>query len=283
MGIRKKLFGIASDTLRPAALLGAGSQAPSFDLQAHDGSRVRSDDFVGKSHYVLIFYPGDDTPGCTKQLHDFDLLRGEFAAQDCLVYGINPADSASHTRFVEGQCYSLPLLVDEGRKVAMAFQTARAGVPAVFRAVFFVDKKGIVRSAMKDYPDPKAVLSMVQRNNETGTRGSGQKGRRLTPLVSGYGLGKLQENEPATAVLDIRDEADWVHGHIRGAINIPIDALKARLGELPGHQTPIVVACDQGLRAPSAAKMLHDAGFRKLFALQDGMEAYKGELEAGEA
>ncbi|MCP4869177.1 MAG: redoxin domain-containing protein [Proteobacteria bacterium] len=281
MGIRKKLFGIASDTLRPAALLGAGSEAPAFDLRAHDGSRVSSADLADKNHYVLIFYPGDDTPGCTKQLHDFDRMREQFAAEDCLIFGVNAADEASHRSFVEGQCYSLPLLVDEGRKLAVAYRTARPGVPATFRSVFYIDKKGIVRTAMKDAPDPQAVLSMVKRQNETGTKGTGRKGRRLAPLVSGYGLGKLQENNPATVVLDIRDEADWKHGHIRGAINIPIDHLMDRLDQMPGHETPLVVACDQGLRAPGAAKLLHDAGFRKLFSLQDGMEAYKGELEAG--
>ncbi len=281
MGIRRKLFGMASDALRPAALLGAGSAAPEFDLLAHDGSRVRSADLLDESHYILIFYPGDDTPGCTKQLHDFDQLRGAFAEEDCLVFGVNPADQGSHAKFVEGQCYTLPLLVDEGRQLAIAYQTARPGVPVVFRAVFLVDKKGIVRSAMKDYPEPSAVLAMVKRNNETGFRGTGRKGRRLAPRISGYGLGKIQENDPETTVVDIRDEADWVHGHIPGAINIPIDVLTDRLDELPGKQTPIVVACDQGLRASGAAKLLHDAGWRKLYALQDGMEAYKGELESG--
>jgi peroxiredoxin Q/BCP len=281
MGIRSRLVGLASDALRPDTLLGAGSVAPEFDLATHDGARVRSADLAGEKHYVLIFYPGDDTPGCTRQLHDFDKLRGDFEAEDCLIFGVNPADQGSHKKFVEGQCYSLTLLVDKDRELAVAYNTSRPAVPAVFRSVFFIDKKGILRLAMKDAPEPKAVLTMVKRTNETGSRGTGRKGRRLAPLVSGYGLSKLQENDPKTIVLDIRDPADWVFGHIRGAINIPINVLVGRMSELPGHQTPIVVACDQGLRAPGAAKLLHDAGYRKLFALQDGMEAYKGELEAG--
>jgi peroxiredoxin Q/BCP len=44
------------------SLLPAGSQAPAFDLPAHDGSRVRLADLAGK--YVLLwFYPAADTPG----------------------------------------------------------------------------------------------------------------------------------------------------------------------------------------------------------------------------
>jgi peroxiredoxin Q/BCP len=44
------------------SLLPVGSQAPDFDVQAHDGSRVRLSDLAGK--YVLLwFYPVADTPG----------------------------------------------------------------------------------------------------------------------------------------------------------------------------------------------------------------------------
>ena len=78
MGLRRTLFSTASTVLRPASLLGAGSEAPVLDLDDHLGQRVRSDDLNGQKHYVLIFYPGDDTPGCTKQLHDFDALRERF-------------------------------------------------------------------------------------------------------------------------------------------------------------------------------------------------------------
>jgi len=279
MGIRKKLFGVASDVLRPPSLLGAGSEAPAFDLVAHDGTRVRSEELKDVSHYVLIFYPGDSTPGCTLQLRAFNELRERFADQGCVLFGVNPADQGSHGKFASAQCYDFPLLVDEGRKLALAYRTARPGVPVVFRAVFLVDKGGIVRVAMKGDPAPEAVLRSVERSNETGFKGTGRRGRQLVPEVSGYGVRKLCENEPKTIVLDIRDESDWVAGHIPGALNIPIDGLTDRMAELPGHETPIVVACDQGLRASGAAKLLHDSGFRKLFTLIDGMEAYKGELE----
>jgi len=44
------------------SLLPVGSKAPDFDMQAHDGSRVRLSDLAGK--YVLLwFYPAADTPG----------------------------------------------------------------------------------------------------------------------------------------------------------------------------------------------------------------------------
>ena len=84
----------------------------------------------------------------------------------------------------------------------------------------------------------------------------------------------------ANKCIDLK--ADWAKGHIPGAVNVPIDWLVQRMEEIPGRDTPLVVACDQGLRAPSAARILKDSGWRKLYTLIDGMEAYKGELESGE-
>lgn len=282
MSLRKALFQAASSAIRPPALLGAGSEAPSFNLADHKGERVRSDDLKGESHYILVFYPGDDTPGCTMQLQSFTELADAFAEQNCRIFGVNPADAASHCRFVESKGLGMSLLVDVGRELAVAYQTARHGVPVTFRAVFLIDKTGIVRSAMKDMPEPRALLSLVTRSNETGYKGSGRKGRRPVPQVSSYGLRKVLSNEKNANVLDIREAVDWRAGHIPSAINIPIDELKNRLSELPDPANALVICCTQGLRASGAAHILKEAGWRKLYTLTDGMEAYRGDLESSE-
>ena len=280
-GIRKKVLGAAQSVLRPASLLGAGSEAPEFDVETHDGGRVTSAELKGNFNYVLIFYPGDDTPGCTRQLQEFSALKDRFAESDALVFGVNAASRESHKKFAEKCSLSTRLIVDEDRALALAFQTARPGLPVTFRAVFVVDKKGIVRGTMKDYPDPEAVLRVVQRAEETGFKGTGRKGRQLAPEISHYGVSKIQENDPATTIVDLRDPVDWRAGHIPGAVNIPIDWLIQRMDELPGKSTPIIVVCDQGLRSSSAARMLSDNGWRKLYTITDGMLKFKGPFEKG--
>ena len=40
-----------------------GDRAPGFDLQAHDGSNVRLEQYRGEKSVVVFFYPKDDTPG----------------------------------------------------------------------------------------------------------------------------------------------------------------------------------------------------------------------------
>lgn len=267
-----------SAVLRPPSLLGAGAEAPAFDLSCSDGRRIRSEELKGKN-YVLVFYPGDNTPGCTLQLQAFSRLLPRFQALGAEVFGVNGADVESHRNFVQCCSLSVPLLVDEGRSLAVAYRTAQPKIPRTFRAVFVVDGKGIVRSAMKDYPDPEAVLRVVERNMETGYKGTGRKGRQAVPDISTYAIEKVRADDPTTVVIDLRHPSDWANGHVAGARNIPIDDLVPRLAELPSKDTPIVLVCDQGLRAPSAARILKDSGWRKLFTLTDGMEAWKGGLE----
>ena len=60
--------------------LAVGSKAPNFDLPATpDGNNVKLADFAGKN-LIIVFYPKDQTPGCTQQLcalrDDTDLVKG---------------------------------------------------------------------------------------------------------------------------------------------------------------------------------------------------------------
>ena len=44
-------------------LLGAGSRAPTFRAAASDGNTYDLTELLGEGHVVLVFYPGNDTPG----------------------------------------------------------------------------------------------------------------------------------------------------------------------------------------------------------------------------
>ena len=78
--------------------LSVGDKAPAFSLRDQDGNPVTLEDFKTRKNVVLVFYPGDNTPGCTKQLcairDQFEL----FADNDTVVFGINPQDPASHKK-----------------------------------------------------------------------------------------------------------------------------------------------------------------------------------------
>lgn len=62
-------------------------------------------------------------------------------------------------------------------------------------------------------------------------------------------------------LVDVRTPDEFAAGHIPGAINIPVQQLDARMGELQPKDAGIVVYCRSGHRSGNAARMLKGAGF----------------------
>ncbi len=78
-------------------------------------------------------------------------------------------------------------------------------------------------------------------------------------------LAKVREMLQAGAVLvDVRTAGEFSSGHVRGAVNIPVDQLQGRLGELGGKDKPVIVYCQSGMRSRAAAAQLRAAGFEQV-------------------
>ena len=93
---------------------------------------------------VLLFYPGDDTPVCTKQFCSYAEREDELTQLDATVVGISSQDVESHRDFQRAHGIPVPLLADTEREVALAYGVARR-LFGTQRAVFIVDEAGIVR------------------------------------------------------------------------------------------------------------------------------------------
>ena len=65
--------------------------------------------------------------------------------------------------------------------------------------------------------------------------------------------------EAGACLLDVRDEAEWAHARITGALHIPMDELSERLAEVPTDR-PVIVMCAAGARSQSAAQWLQAQG-----------------------
>jgi NADPH-dependent 2,4-dienoyl-CoA reductase/sulfur reductase-like enzyme/rhodanese-related sulfurtransferase len=82
----------------------------------------------------------------------------------------------------------------------------------------------------------------------------------------------LSENGRLVLV-DVRTPQEYAGGHISGAVNIPVDDLRSRLGELP-HDREVAVYCQMGQRGYLAVRILAQAGF-KVVNLGGGYKTYK--------
>jgi phage shock protein E len=83
-------------------------------------------------------------------------------------------------------------------------------------------------------------------------------------LAKGGDVSGAQARELVRAgarLVDVRTEAEFAEGHVDGAINIPVQQLGTRLGELEPKESAVVVYCRSGKRSSAAAQMLKGSGF----------------------
>lgn len=72
-------------------------------------------------------------------------------------------------------------------------------------------------------------------------------------------LGAYEEEN--TLLLDVRTEMEFNNGHLEGAINIPVDGLRERMGELDKNKERLEY-CQVGLRGYVASRILSQNGFK---------------------
>jgi peroxiredoxin Q/BCP len=135
--------------------LPVGAAAPDFTLPDQLGHAVKLSDLRGRN-VVLVFYPGDDTPGCTKQLCEFRDQWSEVKARGAAVFGVNPQSAVKHEKFREKFHFQFPLLVDEGQKVAERYH---ANGLIVKRTVYVIGPDGKIRFGKRGMPKPAEVLA----------------------------------------------------------------------------------------------------------------------------
>lgn len=135
--------------------LPVGAPAPDFSLPDDSGSIVTLSALRGKK-VVLVFYPGDDTPGCTKQLCQFRDDWSQARAAGVEVFGVNPGSARSHVKFRQKYKFPFPLLVDESQKVAELYH---ANGLIVKRTVYLIGADGVIRFSRRGMPAPSEVLA----------------------------------------------------------------------------------------------------------------------------
>ena len=96
-----------------------GDLAPDFELDGTEGT-FRLSDHRGRK-VVLLFYPGDFTPVCTRQFCSYAERAEDVSGLDAVVVGISAQDLDSHFSFRDAHGIPMPLLADTGKAVARAY------------------------------------------------------------------------------------------------------------------------------------------------------------------
>ncbi len=140
-----------------------GDKAPDFTLDDQEGATVTLAAFHGKQPVLLIFYPGDDTPGCVKQLCAIRDDWNAFQERGVAVFGINNGDANSHLRFWEKYSLKTPLLIDAGMAVSRSYGATKKlfNHDMIKRSVVLIDKHGIIRYVMRGLPSDPEILDAI--------------------------------------------------------------------------------------------------------------------------
>ena len=93
-------------------------------------------------------------------------------------------------------------------------------------------------------------------------------------LISGAQLDEYLDREIPLFLVDMRNPDAYCKAHIRGAVNIPAEELKQRVGELPVNRL-IVLYCYHGPNSMRAARWLASLGYEAA-DVYGGIQAYRG-------
>lgn len=182
--------------------------------------------------------------------------RLKAAGRDYLTIHTHPA---SHATYYPGaETMALKLLVDPATDEILGAQgVGREGVDTRIDVIATAIRGGLKASELADLElayapqfssakDPVNMLGFIAENHHTGMTASIQWHELADALADGAHL------------IDVRTPGEFAAGAIAGAVNIPVDELRDRLGELPDGD--LIVHCAVGIRGHIATRLLASHG-----------------------
>jgi peroxiredoxin Q/BCP len=147
-----------------------GSDAPDFTLPSQEGSPVSLQQYRGK-WVVLYFYPKDQTPGCTREAHNFSIDEAQYSQRNTVVLGVSLDTVDSHKKFCTKEALNFKLLADTAGKTTAAYGslTNLGIVKFAARHTFIINPAGKIAKVYANVAPPKhssevlAELDQLQR------------------------------------------------------------------------------------------------------------------------
>ena len=158
---------IGRQTSNSPGPLPAGTPAPDFSLASGPETGLRLSDLRGHP-VILVFYPADWSPVCGDELALFNELLPEFERYEAKLVGISVDGIWCHRAYADARRLRFPLLSDFEPKgaVSRTYNTYRAGDGFSERALFVLDRDGIIRwsylSPVDVNPGADGVLAALE-------------------------------------------------------------------------------------------------------------------------
>jgi peroxiredoxin Q/BCP len=134
--------------------LKAGEKAPLFSLPDADMETVDLASHQGSKHVVLLFYPKDGTPCCTREVTDFSDHEADFGRHGCVLFGISRDDCLKHAEFRDKEGIGIELLSDADGTVCKQYGVWQAKEVdghrkfGIVRSTFIINRAGEICHAL---------------------------------------------------------------------------------------------------------------------------------------
>jgi glyoxylase-like metal-dependent hydrolase (beta-lactamase superfamily II)/rhodanese-related sulfurtransferase len=96
-------------------------------------------------------------------------------------------------------------------------------------------------------------------------------------MISPQDAASLLKQDPQVKILDVRSAMEFSQSHIEPSMNIPIDMISAKIGELSQSKQKYLVLCHSGTRAAMAADMLLQSGIHTVKVIEGGIAHWEKE------
>ena len=105
----------------------------------------------------------------------------------------------------------------------------------------------------------------------------------LLPVVQGAAASGISPNEAVQCinrekgvVVDVCGADEFAQSHIKGAVNLPLDEVEARVSKtVKNKSTPVIMVCAAGARSKRAQAIAQKLGYEKVHSLHGGLKAWK--------
>jgi len=130
-------------------MVSEGEKVPEFEAQDENGTIVSDQNLLG-SHYILFFYPKDDSPGCTKEACSVRDNYKAISKYGYKIFGISPDNMKKHRKFIDKYEFQYNLLADPEKEIIKSFglwgpkKFMGREITGVYRKSLIIDDKGII-------------------------------------------------------------------------------------------------------------------------------------------
>lgn len=113
---------------------------------------------------LLVFYPGDDTPGCTKQLCGIRDIYQKYQDLGVTVFGINPANEKSHQQFIQKYSYQFGIIVDKDKEIREKYGAIGSffGNVTTKRSVYLIGSDKRILFTQAGQQDNQKILELLK-------------------------------------------------------------------------------------------------------------------------